>query len=116
VFLSVWQDEIISRDGSRFVRIAAHSKYGRDSRDTNWKERLRHIQYLTDTKRPCYLIICIAKDIHANPRERKDFISDRAFQAGRILNDGDVWIELGAPLPIRKLLPRRPGREESPAS
>ena len=99
VFLRVWQDEVVKRDGGQYVRVAAHSKYPRDSDDFGWNERLRHIDLIRNNAK-CYLVMCIAKDVDANPRAVKDFIDDRVFVGGAIKDNGDTWIGCGPPVSL----------------
>ena len=97
VFLRVWQDEGVKRDGDQYVRVAAHSKYPKDSDDFGWNERLRHIDLIRNNAK-CYLVMCITKDVNANPRAIKEFIDDRVFVGGAIVDDGDTWIGRGPPV------------------
>ena len=95
----------MKRDGAQNVRVAARSKYPEDSEDKGWNERLRHIDLIRSNAK-CYLVICIAKDVDANPRAVKEFIEDRVFVGGAVTeHNGDSWIGLGSGVDVAQVRP-----------
>lgn len=102
VFLRVWQDEARRIDGRLFVRITATEHFqNNDPTNLGWQERLRHVD-LVRNGAVSYMIMCVARDINAIPREVQNFNREEVFQGGQLIDlDGDTWLELRGRVPVR---------------
>lgn len=117
VFLRVWKDQIKTRGGVKYVRLACNES---DDSRLGYRERLKHIRLVSlkeksKKKHLCYLVICTAKEIR-EPRRIKDFDAENLYSGGQIAEfDKAVWIELRSKEPVKKIaLPKRTGaRKES---
>lgn len=96
VFLRVWQDEIKRIDGRLFMRITDNDYFPKhDPSNHGWLERLRHIDSVRGGA-TSYMVMCIARDVKAIPREVQSFNRDEVFQGGQLIDTaGDTWLELG---------------------
>lgn len=104
IVLLVWQDQIINREGKRYVeiqrskekQIAADDRLGRSERD-------EHIELLRSGYAGL-LVLQMAKDPNASPRTRKEW-SDRLSIAGEIieLENGRRMIEITGKVEMRDL-------------
>jgi len=103
VFLRVWQDRCEMHDGVRCVQLTHLEKYGGDSSNFGYNERLTHVEMIRDGA-PCYLVMCLAKDTEASPRDIKSF-NDTIFVGGELKQfEGDWWIELAGKVEAHKLM------------
>jgi hypothetical protein len=95
VFLRVWQDEIKRDDGRLFMRITANDYFqNNDPTNLGWQERLRHVA-LVRGGAASYMVMCVAKDANASPREVQSFNKNEVFRGGQLVDaDGDTWLEL----------------------
>ncbi|OGQ59724.1 MAG: hypothetical protein A3J24_08735 [Deltaproteobacteria bacterium RIFCSPLOWO2_02_FULL_53_8] len=107
VFLRVWQDRCEKHDGIRYVQLTHLEKYGGGSSNFGYTERRGHVDLIWEGA-PCYLVMCLAKDPEASPRDIKSFNGDTVFVGG-VLNqfDGEWWIELAGKIPANELM-RKP--------
>ncbi|MNY65677.1 hypothetical protein D3C86_2029870 [compost metagenome] len=79
-------------------------KYGGDSSNFGYKERLSHVQKIRDGAQ-CYLVMCLAKDPEASPRDIKSFNRDAVFVGGVLKQfDSDWWIELAGKVTSQELM------------
>src|SRR5581483_7225252 len=99
VFLRVWLDQIVTRNGLQFVRVT-NAKRAEQHKEENQRyksgylERLEHVE-LIQIGVPCYLVVCIVADKDAMPRRIADIVDDSVFLGGDLVQlDGDWWIEL----------------------
>lgn len=54
---------------------------------------------------PCYLVMCVAKDTEAKPRDIKSFNKDTIFVGGVLKQfERDWWIELAGKVESHKLM------------
>ena len=106
VFLRVWQDEIRRIDARLFMRITANEYFqNNDPTNLGWQERLRHVALLR-AGAVSYMIMCVARDVNAIPREVQSFNRDELFQGGQLIDlDGDTWLELGGRVRVRDVQP-----------
>lgn len=124
VFLLVWQDLKFVRDGQIFVLVAGSGV--KDMRQPGGRERVRHIASIRNGA-PCYLVMCVAKDVEAEIRAVQDFNESEVFAGGELLDtagdfpfppqmaqraqaltrDGGTWIRLGRRTPIGDIVPQR---------
>ncbi len=105
VFLQVWEDQTRRHEGTIFVRLTRFNRYTTGELNNGRRERLGHIK-LIEGGAQSYLVMCEAKDVDARPREIKAISSDELFTGGRTIDlDGECWIEVGARVPIRQLMP-----------
>ncbi len=106
VFLRVWQDEVETTNGSRYVRITNSQKAKKyKQQNQRWKlgyqERLEQVERVRNGAK-CYLIMCIAVNKDAMTRQVKEFDNERVFPAGKLIErNGDWWAELLPPVPVR---------------
>lgn len=102
VLLRVWQDEIKKHNGRLFMRITANDYFqNNDPSNLGWQERLRHIDLIRNGI-ASYMIVCVAKDVSAIPREVQSFNKNEVFQGGQLIDaDGDTWLELGERIRVR---------------
>lgn len=101
VVLRVWQDGTIRKDGKMLVRLTHLEKYGDDRGNDNlgYVERLQHVDLIRQGARS-YLVMCLAKDPSASPREIKSFNNDEVFVGGDLQTiDGEAWVEVVSRVP-----------------
>lgn len=100
VLLKVWEDEKckIPDGGNReFVRVTDKNRF--ESRDRKRKhpgyyERLEHLARIKNGAKS-YMVICVAKDVHAIPRKVNSFNSDELYIGGRLMDyNGNYWLEI----------------------
>ncbi|MCY1286522.1 hypothetical protein D9M69_369210 [compost metagenome] len=104
VVLRVWADRCQQHDGKRYVQLTHLEKYGGDSRNFGYNERLEHVQMIIDGA-SCYLVMCQVKDPVASPRDIKSWNRDSLFVGGRLEKiDGDWWVELADKIPADQLM------------
>lgn len=107
VFLRVWQDGCEKRDGIRYVQLTHLEKYGGDSSNFGYTERRRHVDLIREGA-PCYLVMCLAKDPAASPRDIKSFNGETVFVGGALNQfDGDWWIELAGKVSADELMRKK---------
>ena len=96
VVLRVWQDATLRKNGKMLVRLTHLEKYG-DERGTDnlgYAERLHHVDLIRKGAKS-YLVMCLAKDETASPREVKSFNSKDVFVGGDLVTlDGEAWVEI----------------------
>jgi|SRR5438132_7219749 len=108
VFLRVWQDEIETSNSSQYVRLTNFQKAKKYREQNNrdrlgFRERLEHVELVKNGAK-CQLVMCIAVDKEAIPRKIKDFIKDRLFPAGKIVQrNDDWWAELLPSVPVNQV-------------
>lgn len=122
VFLRVWQDLKFVEDGQAYMLVDARTHDDTDS--LGYHERVRHLQSVRDGA-PCFLVMCVAKDVEASPRTIKEFNDLEVFVGGGIVDtpvdfvfprqtsphvlpfceDGATWVRLSGRRPIRDLTP-----------
>ncbi|MFJ2288315.1 hypothetical protein ACIOUF_18465 [Pseudomonas iridis] len=91
-------------DGVRFVQLTHLENYGGDSSNFGYSERRAHVEMIRGGA-PCYLVMCLAKDTGASPRDIKSFNKDAIFVGGALKQfDGDWWIELAGKVESFKLM------------
>jgi hypothetical protein len=94
VFLRVWQDEKIRRNGRLYMRLTASAYYAEHASNLGWQERLRHLELVKEGA-PCYMVMCVAVDPSAEQRVLLDFNRDEVFVGGELIeHDNDWWLEL----------------------
>lgn len=100
VFLRVWQDRMIKRDGRLFFMVTHHEKYLGREEDLGYQERLSHVAKVRAGAR-CYMVMCLAEDVSAVPRKIKSFNRCELFVGGRVLElNGDTWVEMADRIPV----------------
>ena len=94
VYLAIWQDEIKRIDGITWVDVLGWeeigSTFGRE-------ERIKHLESIK-AGMPAFALVKVAKDIHAKPREMKEFNSDYVITIKnnfRQTDTGMMQVELG---------------------
>ena len=103
IFLRVWQDECGKLNGKRAVRVTANDFFKNNQNNLGYAERAKHVS-LIRSGRPVYLVMCIAKDSAAVPREIAGFDDKDVFVGGALMDhDGETWIELAARKPAREV-------------
>ena len=104
VFLRVWQDEVAS-GYVRLTNFQKAEKYKEKSQryKPGFQERLDHIGLIANGAK-CYLVMCIATDKETIPRKIKEFIKERLFPAGKIVQrNDDWWAELLPSVPVNQV-------------
>ena len=117
VFLRVWQDLKFVDDGQIFMLVASAGI--EDSQRLGAQERARHVASIRRGA-PCYLVMCVAKDVGASPRAILEFNDDELFVGAEIIDtpsdfelplrtakhvrnltqNGATWIRLGPRAPM----------------
>jgi hypothetical protein len=93
VFLRVWQDEGLKIEGRPFTRITANAYFANDRGNLGFAERGRHIEAIRAGAK-CYLIMCYAQDVEAEPRVIGGFDDSTLFEGGELREvDGETCIE-----------------------
>jgi hypothetical protein len=103
IFLQVWEDKTIKRDGRFFTEILRSEGGG-----NGWNERARHIEMILRGT-PCYLVYCVARDPLVRPRKILTFNQEIIFKGGQLIDsntswDGDTWIERGEPVDVKSIV------------
>lgn len=94
--LRVWQDEVRKVGSTRFARITANEFFKGNETNLGYSERTRHVDLVRHGS-PCYLVMCVASDIHAIPRVTARFNEREVFVGGRLEEtEGEWWIELAS--------------------
>jgi len=107
VFLLVWQDRMTRHDGRWFMAVTHHAQYQTNKEDRGYQERLEHVELLRRGA-PCYMVMCLARDIHATPRRIKSFNADDIFIGGQLVELGnEVWVERVDRKPIALVMDRQ---------
>lgn len=95
VVLRVWQHEPLRVDQLNYLRVLRRTPEEQAANPTGYPERISHLD-LVAKGAPCYLVVCIAKNINAEQLEIRECIDDAVFVGGHVLErDNDVWIEKG---------------------
>lgn len=105
VVLFVWTDQILQRDGKRFVEVQRSPEKQIEADDRHGRtQRERHIKLIRDDGYTCYLVMQHAKDPTASPRER-EWYSERLSIAGEIieLENGRRMIEISGKIDADEL-------------
>jgi hypothetical protein len=106
VVLRVWQDRTKKFDDKLCVQLTHLEKYGdgRGADNLGYSERLEHLQLIRNGAK-AILVMCLAKDPTASPREILSFNKEDVFIGGSLRNvDGDTWIELASRVPIKSVI------------
>ena len=103
IFLRVWQSEHIKVDDKVCVRLTNQALFEGQG-NLGYEERKRHIARIREGA-PTYCIFCEPKDRQAEPKKIKSII-DKYLYPGLSLveHQGDVWLQLGQPVPIQPFL------------
>jgi hypothetical protein len=100
VLLRVWQDRVMKYEGRRYVLVAETSPDDEAPERLGVKERLEHVSKIREGD-TCYMVMCLAKDKDAIPREIKSFNKDDVFVGGELIELGNsVYIELANRVPM----------------
>lgn len=99
VVLRVWQDET----QGRAFRVTHHAVFADDLSNLGYQERLKQLRMIRDDpKLVTFMIVCVAKDVKAIPREIQGFNSREVFVGGALSEDEnrDSWLEYVDRTPI----------------
>ena len=102
VFLRVWRDEDKQINGRYFVRLT-HNAYGMLNYPHvyGYLERIGHVA-LVRGGAVSYMVMCVARDENAIPREIQSFDSTVVFSGGELIEyDGESWLERKNRVPVR---------------
>ena len=100
MFLRVWQDEQRKMEGVCFTQVTFRDFFQGNPSNLGYLERLKHVELVRDGA-PSYMVMCLAKDVHANPREVASFDRNDVFVGGRLIEvDGNYWLERSARQPV----------------
>ena len=104
MFLRVWQDKKQVVNGKPYIMITHHDKHAHDEHNYGYDERNMHVQMIKDGA-PCYMVMCLAKDVNAIPRDIKSFNKEDLFLGAEMIElDGDYWLGYTARVPVDKML------------
>ena len=93
VILRAWQDGLRTIGDKKYFRLTNHSFFKGSENNHGYQERIRHVD-LVASGAACLLVMCLAKDPKAHPREIASFNSNDLFVGGELLShEGDYWIE-----------------------
>ena len=99
VFLRVWEDQTRTHAGFRYVRVTRLDRQNR--KHPGHQERLEHVA-LVRRGAPCRMIMCVARDVNASPRQIGNFNRTELFVGGNIIElDGDWWIQIAGQISIQ---------------
>ena len=104
VYLRVWQDRVVRRDGKQLVEVTHQEKYGdgRGRDNLGYAERLRHVGLIRDGA-PSFMVMCLSTAPHApdSPREIQSYNEKDLFVGGDLHElDGDFWLEIVDRVPV----------------
>ncbi len=103
VVLRVWQDEWKKIGDLRAVRITDGGHFAAHPDSHGYIERMRQID-LIRAGNPSYMIMCLARDVNANPREIQSFNDTDLFVGGRLIeHGGETWLEAVRKVPIAEV-------------
>ena len=103
VLLRVWQDEQRKMDGAWFTQVTFTEFSKENPSSRGYAERLGHVE-LIRSGAPSYMVMCQARDVHANPREVASFDRNDVFVGGRLVDiEGDYWLERSARRPASSI-------------
>ena len=103
VLLRVWQDEQRKMDGAWFTQVTFTEFSKENPSSRGYAERLGHVE-LIRRGTPSYMVMCQARDVHANPREVASFDRNDVFVGGGLVDiDGDYWLERSARQPASSI-------------
>lgn len=93
VFLRVWQDEGRRIEGIWYTQVTFAKFFSQNQSSLGYAEGMQHIASIRSGK-PSYMVMCLAHDTDANPREVAKFNRDDIFVGGRLIEiEGDYWLE-----------------------
>lgn len=110
VFLRVWQDEQRKIAGAGFSQVTFDHFFNDNPSNLGYIERLKHVERVRNGA-SSYLLMCLARDVHASPREVASFDRNDIFVGGRLVEaEGNYWLERCArrPLSAAGLAPSQP--------
>jgi hypothetical protein len=103
LFLVVWQDESMRRDGKYYSLILNQTHWGDRTDSNGLNERKRHLERVRQGAKT-YLVMALSQNARApdRPRTIDSVNADEVFEGGELFEDehGDVWIERRARIPI----------------
>jgi hypothetical protein len=83
IFLRGWEDHRFTDDSGEYV-VVAHSTEMGDGASAGWRERWHHIQRI-GAGAPCFVVMCIPKDVHSIPREIESFNTRELIVGGKLV-------------------------------
>ncbi len=90
-------------DGGTYMMLTHHQKYVEDQGNPGYRERLQHIERIRSGAK-CYMVMCLANDKEATPREIQSFNDRQVFVGGDLKEaDGDTWVLLADRIDRSKL-------------
>jgi hypothetical protein len=102
VFLRVWQDQERKVEGRWYTLVLHDKNAAPDPGNLGRLERVDHIKRIQAGAK-CFLVMCEAKDVTAEPRSIKSFNDRDLFAGGQVVElDGDWWIERAGRVPARE--------------
>jgi hypothetical protein len=105
VFLVVWQDESVRRNGRHYSLVHNQSFWGDTTESLGLNERRRHLD-LIHQGAAAYLIMARAKDARSPGAVRRieDLDSEEVFVGGELATDeqSNVWIERVARMSVEQ--------------
>ena len=106
VFLRVWQDRKVVNNRIPVMMITHHEKFADDSENLGYQERLKHVE-LIRLGAKCYMVMCVAENPSASPRNIKSFNDKEVFIGGDLCEmDGDTWVKVKERVPISDIVAR----------
>jgi hypothetical protein len=87
IFLRGWDDHRFTDASGEYVVIAHSTELG-DGASAGWRERWRHIQSVR-AGAPCFVVMCTAKDVDADPREIESFDTRQLIVGGAVVVKND---------------------------
>jgi hypothetical protein len=100
VFLRVWQDEQRKIEGNWFAQVTFTKSFAENTPSLGYAERSAHVESIRDGK-PSFMVMCVARDTEASPRQVANFNRDDIFVGGRLIEvDNDCWLERVNRLPV----------------
>ena len=125
VFLRVWQDLKFDKDGRIHMLVCpAVTHSDEESENLGFQERVRHTESIRSGK-PCFMVMCLAKDVEDPKRTILDFDDRDIFIGGDIIEtpkdfqfppktsdrarflarNGATWVQLAGRKPVSSIKP-----------
>lgn len=94
IFLRAWEHDRESDDSGDYVVIAHATQLEGGAGAAGWAERWHHIERIRAGAR-CFVVMCVAKDVEATPRQIESFDARQLVIGGQLeVKNGWTYLEI----------------------